>query len=91
MEIRFWRTKNDYEVDFIVLKNQLPYPIEVKTTLGRAEITDGLKKFIDAYPQTKEGIVFCRDIQDVTQYRNTTIHFLPWERSQSIPFMQSAF
>ncbi|MBI2609012.1 MAG: ATP-binding protein [Deltaproteobacteria bacterium] len=91
MEIRFWRTKSDYEVDFIVLKNQLPYPIEVKTTLGKAHIPEGLKKFIDTYPETQEAIIFCKDVRNVTQYKTTKIHFLHWEESQNIPFMESAF
>lgn len=89
MAVHFWRTKAGDEIDFIVLKNRIPYPIEVKTTLGKSQPTDGMKKFIDAYPEVKEGIIFCRDIKGVIQYKKATIRILPWEDSAHIHFMES--
>ena len=35
------------EVDFILLKDRIPYPFEVKYHLSSSEIPNGLKKFID--------------------------------------------
>src|SRR5262249_3203516 len=45
MEIRFWRTKKDEEVDFVLVKDRRPFPIEVKTQLGRPTVPPGIQAF----------------------------------------------
>ena len=49
MELRFWRTKKGDEVDFILLKNRIPIPIEVKSHLLAPNVPDGLLKFLKKY------------------------------------------
>ncbi|MDI6731771.1 MAG: ATP-binding protein [Candidatus Margulisbacteria bacterium] len=56
-EIRFWRLKDGAEVDFIWIKNQKYFPIEVKTTIKKEEIPPGLIAFINRYPDTEKA--FC--------------------------------
>lgn len=78
MEIRFWRNKVGDEVDFIVLKDRKPCPIEVKTTLKIAQITKGMKIFITHY-KPKSAYVFSRDFRDQIKFNDTVIYFRPWE------------
>jgi len=40
MELRFWRTKKGDEVDFVVLKNRVPIPIEVKLNKANQWISE---------------------------------------------------
>ncbi len=88
VSVHFWRTKRGDEVDFVIVKNQIPYPIEVKTRAGRVGIPEGMKRFIDAYPEVKEGIVYCRDVEDALDYKGVKIEFLPWERAEKVSFLQ---
>ena len=57
MEIKFWRTKDGGEVDFILLKDRNPIPIEVKATIQASEIPLGLKRFLNRYPDVKSAYV----------------------------------
>ncbi len=87
MELRFWRTKQGHEVDFIVIKNRLPYPIEVKSNLKKVEIPDGLKRFLNAYEDAPEAIVFNDRLTDEINYSGRRIRFLPWSMVDEIDFM----
>lgn len=57
MEIKFWRTKEGDEVDFILLINRQPVPIEVKSQLNGLEIPKGLQSFLRRYPKTPHALV----------------------------------
>ena len=57
MEIKFWRTKDGGEVDFILLKDRNPVPIEVKATVEASQIPWGLKRFLNRYPDVKSAYV----------------------------------
>jgi len=81
MELRFWRTKKDLEVDFILLINRQPIPIEVKSTLNEAVMPRGMKSFFMAYPHVKRGIVFNETINEQIVINNRTIDFLPHEKA----------
>lgn len=89
MEIRFWRTRNDDEIDFIVLKNRIPYPIEVKTSLGKAYVPNSMKTFFSAYPESPEGYIFCRDIEEILIFKDKKIFICPWEKSLNFPLLQN--
>lgn len=88
MELRFWRTKQGHEVDFIVLKNRVPYPIEVKSTIGKGDIPDGLRRFLNAYEDAPEAIVFNDSLTDTVDYRGRRVRFLPWTDAEDIDFMR---
>lgn len=53
MELRFWRTKRGEEVDFVLVKDRQPYPIEVKTRDVHGSPPPGLRAFCKRYPKTK--------------------------------------
>ena len=83
-EIKFWRTKKDVEVDFILVQNRQPVPIEVKSNLNSTRIPAGLKSFIRAYPDTKIGFVINETQEDKIQFLDTEIYFLPFEKIDKI-------
>jgi predicted AAA+ superfamily ATPase len=50
MELRFWRTKKKQEVDFILVRDRQPTPIEVKSHIDRPIVHDGIAAFCRRYP-----------------------------------------
>jgi predicted AAA+ superfamily ATPase len=83
MEVRFWRTKDGSEVDFILVKDRKPIPIEVKSVTTEGQIPDGLKKFLTRYPNTKQAFVINQNIQTETSFNNCRVHFLKFENFES--------
>jgi len=67
MELRFWRDRAGREVDFILLKNRRPLPIEVKGGLARGAVPPGIQEFLKCYPDAPEALVLCDGfVGDVT-------------------------
>jgi predicted AAA+ superfamily ATPase len=54
MELRFWRTKKKEEVDFILIHNREPTPIEVKSNLDRPAPHAGIQAFCRRYPMVRQ-------------------------------------
>lgn len=79
MELKFWRTKDGAEVDFILLKNRQPVPIEVKATWNSFEIPSGLKRFLRRYPDTKRAIVVSEHQHGESQEKHCQISFVRLE------------
>ncbi|MDR1452834.1 MAG: ATP-binding protein [Candidatus Margulisbacteria bacterium] len=76
MELRFWRDKSGNEVDFVLLVDRQPIPIEVKTTWSDAGIPQGLKAFLKRYPATTQAFVLSTNYIGVAKYKNTKIIFM---------------
>ena len=76
MELRFWRTKDQKEIDFILLKNQKPYLIEVKSKLEKAVVPKHIDNFIKYYPSTKVSFVINENIEDILECRAKEVHFV---------------
>lgn len=57
MELKFWRTKQGDEVDFIFSENQVPIPVEVKSAWSGWHVPKGLYKFLKNYPEAPYGIL----------------------------------
>lgn len=89
MEVRFWRTKKGEEIDFILIKNRVPFPVEVKSKLTRDEIPSSLKTFLDHYPSAPGAIVFNDSLKKTTLYKGKNVEFLPWDQAGKISFLQS--
>ena len=77
-EIKFWRTKDGSEVDFILLKNRKPIPIEVKSQLADTKIPRGLKNFLTRY-NAKTAYVVNETLSDTIQHDNCEIRFITFE------------
>jgi predicted AAA+ superfamily ATPase len=84
-EIRFWRLKSGEEVDFIWLKNQRYYPVEVKTRVSKGEITRGLKAFFRKYPDCKTAFIVNKDLEETICHEGRQIIYKKWINSSSIP------
>ena len=79
MELRFWRTKKKEEVDFILVKDRQPFPIEVKSRLDRPVPPPGLLAFCRRYPKVRQTFtVSARAFQPVED-GGRTHHFLRFE------------
>lgn len=75
-ELRFWRTKDGEEIDFIYLKNREPYIIEVKSKLKKAETPKAFEKFLRAYPKTQKCFVINESLNEVLQYKDYSVQFI---------------
>jgi uncharacterized protein len=84
MELKFWRTRQGEEIDFILLYNRQAIPIEVKYSIRTSEIPKNIKFFLNKYPKTKLVIIFSNNYQDDVVYNDTTIKFCTFIDSESI-------
>ncbi len=84
-EIRFWRLKDGTEVDFIWIKNQTPYPIEVKASVKIGDIPKGLTAFLKKYPLTQKAFVVSKNTQGQITFNNIRIIYKKCEEAFSIP------
>lgn len=84
-EIRFWRLKDGKEVDFIWIKNQRPYPIEVKTTCKLGDIPGGLKAFLNRYPNTSTAFIVSMRTEGDISLNKTRIAYVKLENTSTIP------
>lgn len=80
MEIKFWRTKDGAEVDFVLLKDRIPIPIEVKSKLVSPEIPSGIKRFLNRYPTVKLAYVINEQIIEEIKCRDCQINFLTFDK-----------
>jgi predicted AAA+ superfamily ATPase len=78
-QLRFWRTKQKAEVDFVIEKGQKLIPIEVKTNLAKDNISSSLAGFIDRY-QPDLALIINMSYQGKRKIGETEICFiLPYE------------
>lgn len=87
VDIRFWRTKAGDEVDFVWIKNRIPYPIEVKMGDSGGKIPRGLAAFLRRYPKTKRCFVLHGGKTLNTKIDGIEISFRPWKEAFEIPEM----
>jgi uncharacterized protein len=70
-ELRFWRTKNGDEVDFIFIRNLIPFPIEVKyKKVLNKTVPQGMHIFLKNYPQVKQAFM-------ITEAKNVPLLLSP--------------
>ena len=79
VEIRFWRTKQGDEIDFLWIENRVPVPIEVKTSASNDRIPPGMIKFFRKYPKTKKAYVFSKDRHQDVEVDGKDIYFRKFE------------
>lgn len=86
-EVRFWRTKDEAEVDFVVQKAGEIIPIEVKTALpvrqagmvGEVSPSRSFISFIKRY-KPKSGVIISLRTQTSRMIDSTNVHFrLPYQ------------
>ncbi len=90
MELRFWRTKKGEEVDFVLVKNRMPVPIEVKSGLSKPEIPPGIYAFLRRYPKSPFAVVFNDSIEHTVQLEGRyTIYFKKWMDACGLEYLQN--
>ena len=72
-ELKFWRTTGKAEVDFVLIKNNQPIPLEVKLN-GR--IGKSFYSFCNTY-KPKKGLVITLDQFKKIKWKRTEIYFIP--------------
>ena len=80
-EIYSWRTRDGQKIDFILVKDRQPTPIEVKNSLGDPDVPNGIKSFIRRYPHTTRAYVLNNNncIKKM-RFQKTQIIYLPWNQ-----------
>jgi uncharacterized protein len=78
-DITFWRTKDADEVDFVLLTNRQPLPIEVKSQHPAGSIPKGLRRFVRRYPATRHALVVNDAWEGTVQQDHCTVRFLTFE------------
>lgn len=88
MEIRFWRTKKGNEVDFVLVKNRLPVPVEVKSSLSTDKVPRGMRRFLDLYPDAPYGIVFNNQNEGKINCSGRIVYFKKWFESSEVDYLK---
>lgn len=84
--IRFWRTKDDAEVDFIIEKKGMIIPIEVKSSRAVSSISRGFRSFMSRYAP-KTAVIITMGEQKTMTINTTDIYYmLPY---QLFPFISN--
>ena len=86
-EIYYWRTREKYEVDFVLVQDRTPIPIEVKSKISNADIPDGIKQFFNNYPGCNTAVVLNDDILKEIYFQNRKVHFIPHYYASFIPLL----
>lgn len=79
-EIRFWRTQAGTEVDFVLVLENKPIPIEVKANLKNLHLTSGLRSFIENYQPKKAYLLSENPPNEKIIYKKTEIKLLPFSQ-----------
>ncbi len=76
--IRYWRTQNQAEVDFVVQNGLDILPIEVKAErMKKPRVERSLRNFIATYKPAEAWIVN-RSLKENIQIGDTEVKFIPW-------------
>ena len=75
-KLNYWRTKTGAEVDFILEKQGILVPIEIKSILAKQKVSKSMASFITKYKPVK-SMVFSNDLIGKQKFNSTEIHFYP--------------
>ncbi len=56
-DLKFWRTKEGEEIDFIWTQDRRPLPIEVKSDYKEGRPPKAFSKFLKNYPESLQGLI----------------------------------
>ncbi|HEX7320668.1 MAG TPA: ATP-binding protein [bacterium] len=75
-DINFWRDKQQHEVDFVLVENRVPMPVEIKfQRFTKPDVPPSLKNFMEKF-KPKRAVVITRDYLDRIKIK-TEIYFIP--------------
>lgn len=84
-EIYYWRTREKEEVDFVLIQDRKPLPVEVKTKMNTTEVPEGIKSFLRKYPECDTAIVLNEDIFSELSFRGKKVFFMPHYFAHLVP------
>ncbi|MBI4586070.1 MAG: ATP-binding protein [Planctomycetes bacterium] len=84
MELKFWRTKKKEEVDFVLLINRQPIPIEVKQKVDERTVPQGLMAFCRRYPRVKSTFTVSMQAHETVKIEGIAHHFISFEQVESV-------
>jgi len=84
MELRFWRTKKKEEVDFVLIHNRQPTPIEVKSRIDRPAPPSGLRAFCRRYGDVTQTFTVSAACFPTIDVDGVAHHFISFEQVPSI-------
>lgn len=73
VDLRFWRTKQGEEIDFIWIEDAKPIPIEVKSNFSGETLPKHLLKFLKAYPDSPYGVILNTETSQNIKHEGITI------------------
>ncbi len=83
--IRFWRSKDGGEMDFVVEDGRIVLPIEVKSSeLKKPAVSRSVKSFIERYDPPEVWIINL-SLAGETAYKNTAIKFISVFENKKLP------
>lgn len=89
MEVKFWRTRQGDEVDFILLKNRIPVPLEVKYKATDKHIPKGMQKFLSKYKEAPYGLIVSSSNEGQMVFDGRPIKFISLQSVETINYFQS--
>ncbi len=75
-ELKFWRTRQGEEIDFVLLENRVPSIIEVKA--NNAVIPKAFQRFVTSYTDTQRGIVYTMQASPTQYCGDVPISYIPF-------------
>jgi predicted AAA+ superfamily ATPase len=89
-ELCFWRTRSGSEVDFVLVKDRIPYPIEVKAGAAAGDVPAGLARFLAAYPAAPGAIIYTERPGGTTECEGRTVRYLDVSDAERCPLLADA-
>jgi len=77
IDVKYWNTKSNAEVDFVVERKGELVPIEVKSKLINTKLTKSFRSFVEKY-NCKKGYFLSLDYFGFLKEKNLKIDFLPF-------------
>jgi predicted AAA+ superfamily ATPase len=85
--IKYWRTADGKEVDFVLEKDREYLPIEVKSSWLEGKIPPGIARFFAFYPETRVAAVLYDGPYLVRVEEGRAIHFVPSYQTCKLPYL----
>jgi len=83
--IRYWRTADGKEVDFVLERDRVLLPVEVKSGWKTGKIPPGIKQFFSYYPETRAAVVLYDGAESIAEHEGRRIYFEPLFKASRIP------
>lgn len=84
-EVYYWRTRQQEEVDFVLVQDRLPIAVEVKSKLMSPEVPAGIRQFFGKYPECPAAVVLNDNMRLRADWDGKQVLFAPHYFARLIP------